>query len=187
MKIRTFLIALAVVGLGLGAVPQAQAAPQGVAFVFTAGATVSKDHYAPGVGPSAAGAKYNFSTVNAGIGGQKACIGVNSAGSVDQSCDLASTGTVLSGAANLGAFCGYSSGKSDTASGNIAGTTLTGVTIEWPQSAGTVLPLIYRNAANAVIGVGAVQTTGAAPGTCGLVGGATRTFAVSGWSVLGTL
>lgn len=184
VKIRKLVAGAAVAGLAFSLLPQQAQAAEGAAFVFTAGATVSKDFYAPGLGPSAAGAEYNFGTTKPGIGGQTACVGTNHTGTLDTSCSLSSRGTVLSGLGNVGAFCGYSSGKSISSSGTVAGVSLAGLTIEWPQSAGTVLPLTYKDGAT-IVGVGAVQTTGAAPGTCG-VGGPTQSFAVTGWTVLAT-
>lgn len=184
MKIRKFLAGAAVAGLAMSLVPQQAQAADGAAFVFTAGATLDKGFNAPGLGPSAAGANYNFSTNKNGLGDQKACLGIGTGG-VDSNCSLSSTGTVFSGLGGAGAFCGYSSGKSNSASGTVAGVSLSGVTLEWPQSAGTVLPITYTKAGTP-IGFGAVQTTGAKPGTCG-VGGSTTSFAVTGWTVLGNL
>lgn len=181
-RLRTLLAGAAAAGLGLALVPTPSSAADAAVIAFTAGAEVGQKVYAPGLGPATPDNTFSFSTNNAGIGGQKACIGVTQNG-LDTSCDLASNGTFGAGLGGLGAYCGWSSGEG-TSSGSVAGVSLTGVTVEWPQSAGTVLPLVFR-LNGTPIGSGAVQTTGAAPGSCG-IGDGTKTFAVTGFAVLAT-
>lgn len=192
--IKKLLAVIGLVGLVGVLAPSPAHAQEAAVVVFTAGADVSEPFVAPGLGNSAEGADYSFSTDNPGILGANLCAGVAFQGgahsgvqfshpdvtTIDQGdCDLSSTGTVHSGLGGLGAFCGYSSG-SGTASGKIGGASLSGVTVEWPQSAGTILPLVFGGS---VTGAGAVQTTGAEPGTCG-VDDVTTSFAVTGFAAI---
>jgi hypothetical protein len=182
-RFRTLLAGAAAAGLALTLVPSPSSAADAAVIVFTAGATVGQKVYAPGLGPATPENTFSFSTNNTGLGGQKACLGVTQNG-VDTGCALGATGTFGAGLGGFGGYCGYSSGEG-TSSGTVAGVSLSGVTVEWPQSAGTVLPLVYR-LGGTPIGTGAVQTTGAAPGTCG-VGDGTSSFAVTGFTVLATV
>lgn len=131
---------------------------------------------------------YTFSTDNPGLEGNQFCVGAGVNGTTpatDTDCDLSSTGNVFPGTGGLGAWCGYSAG-SGLASGDIDGQSLS-VGVEWAQSAGTVLPLLFTSG-GLPAGVGAVQTTGATPGTCGLNpndGNApTNAFAVTGFAAV---
>lgn len=136
---------------------------------------------------------YTFSTNNDGIGGERFCVGVGVSGdtaAADESCELSSTGNVFPGVGGLGAWCGYSAGSGE-ASGTL--TDIDGndqsldVDVEWAQSAGTVLPLLFTSG-GLPAGVGAVQTTGATPGTCGLNpqdgNQPTNAFAVTGFAAV---
>lgn len=189
-RFRTVLAGAAVAGLALALVPTPSPAADAAVIVFTAGANVDSNGtaagnegvFAPGLGPAAPNATFNFSTSNNGLGGQKACVGVGTGG-LDAGCELGASGAFGAGLGNLGAYCGWSSGKG-TSSGTVAGVSLSGVSVEWPQSAGTALPLVYKQGGT-VIGHGVVQTTGATPGTCGVNGG-TKSFAVTGYSILAT-
>ena len=157
--------------------------------VYTAGATVGAATYAPGLG---AGVSTTFSldTARAGIGGQKACVSVHSTFGADPNCSLAASGNYGAGLGGLGGYCGYSSGKgfvtralingNDSLPRDGAGNSL--LALEWKQSAGTALPTIYT-VNGQTVGFGLSQTTGAAPGTCGVNGG-TTSFAVTGFSTL---
>ena len=186
--------------LGLAATPPANAAAAAVV-VFTAGANVGAPVYAP-VSPACglalcpgANTTFSFSTANPGLGGQRVCIGVGSGGpgvSVNGTtvapCNLASSGNFGSVAAGLGAWCGLSSGNG-TSSGQIGSAAISGVGVQWVTSAGTIIPLVFTNG-GLPAGVGAVQTTGASPGTCGLnpLDGfaPTTAFAVTGFAAIAT-
>lgn len=175
--------------------------------VFTAGATVGGNTYAPILG-APVDTTFSFSTANAGIGGQKLCLGVSSAG--NGTCQTAASGNFGKGAAGLGGYCGYSSGLGVVTTSKINGVDLLQywdhdgdpltatqsiVGLTWVNSAGTVLPTLYfdrragstlTNGAyghrpNTIIGYGSTQTTGAAPGTCGF-NGPTTSFAVTGFA-----
>lgn len=179
---RMLAVAAAAAAMVIGAALPAQAADQSVV-VFTAGASVGAPVFAPGLG-NGVDTTFTFSTANAGLGGQKACIAVHSRTGFDNRCDLASSGTFGKGLGNIGAYCGWSSGQGTVDKADINGSVLpaAGLSVAWPQSAGTALPLVYTSAGKPA-GVGAVQTTGAQPGSCG-VGGGTTSFAVTGFSVL---
>lgn len=170
--------------------PQASAADSAVV-VFTAGATVGHDIFAPGLGPDVASSTYVFDTAKNGLGGQKACVAVHSSKGADPSCDLRSTGT-FGAAFGINASCAWSRGAGDVVTINVNGTnvvpyagTTPNLKVTWPVSSGTVLPLILTTGSTypggTVIGGGAVQVTGAKPGTCG-VGGPTREFEVTGFA-----
>lgn len=161
--------------------------------VFTAGATVGAPTYAPGLAPppgTGVTTWFDLSTERSGIGGQRACVSVHSSLGADDSCRLAASGTFGAGLGGLGGYCGYSSGRGTVTTAAIngqdslprdgQGNSL--LKLEWPQSAGTALPTVYKVNGN-VVGFGLSQTTGAAPGTCGINGG-TTSFAVTGFSTL---
>lgn len=160
--------------------------------VYTAGATVGTMTYAPGFGPAApSGTTFSLDTVNAGLGGQKACVSVHSTFGADAKCSLAASGLFGPGLGGLGGYCGYSSGKgfvtralingNDSLPRDGAGTSL--LALEWKQSAGTALPTIYT-VNGQTVGFGLSQTTGASPGTCGVASQGTNSFAVTGFSTL---
>ena len=109
------------------------------------------------------------------------------AGAQASACRLRSTGTVTTGPVTgtlgmSGAFCGSSSGTGTVEVADLGGvsTGARGATIRWEQSGGTVLAGTVFGGDGSVVGAFAVQTTGAQPGTCGVVGGATTSFAVTG-------
>lgn len=188
--IRRLLVAAVGAGaLVLSLLPaQAQAAENAVV-VFTAGATVTKPVFLPGVGPGADNVGFTFDTMTYGLNGTvKACVGAHSVNGVDAECRLRSEGEFGKGLGGLGAYCGWSSGDGFVKFSDINGDVLpaAGLSVEWPNSAGTVIPLVYRlrNQAKTIVGAGAVQTTGAKPTTCGLEDPTrgTTTFAVTGWS-----
>jgi len=109
---------------------------------------------------------------------------------------------------NVGGWCGLSSGNGrvTTATFGGAGTTPVinaldafpnGLSVQWVVSAATVLPLVFTTVEAGLTvpaGVGAVQTTGAQPGTCGLAGSGvpgsateprgTESFAVTGFAAV---
>lgn len=160
--------------------------------VFTAGATVGADTFAPGLG-AAVTTTFDLDTARSGIGGQKACVSVHSSFGADANCSLAANGTFGAGLGGVGGYCGYSSGRGFVTRalingrdavprGNNPAFSNSLLALEWKQSAGTALPTIYTVNGN-VVGFGLSQTTGAAPGTCGINGG-TRSFATTGFSTL---
>jgi hypothetical protein len=171
--------------------------------VFTAGATVDDDLYAPLLNPAPlASTGYEFSTNDRGLGDALMCVGVarqngvNSTGAYFSSdptnvvqegdaasCTLNSTGVVNASAPFNAPHCGWSEG-SGTAGGNI-GTASLDVNVRWDQSAGTLLPLVFTDDDDNTVGVGAVQSTGAGEGRCGATPpGGTRTFDVTGFAAL---
>ena len=110
------------------------------------------------------------------------------AGAAAGACQLSATGglttAAVTGALGMsGAFCGSSSGTGTVGRADIGGvaTGVSAATISWPQSAGTVWVGTVLGGSGNVVGAFAVQTTGAQPGTCNVVGGATTSFAVTGF------
>lgn len=142
-----------------------------------------------GLCPAPAGVKYEFTTSLPGVSIPGANIPVGcraiSNGATDLGCQLSSNGEVNPGLAGVGPYCGYSSGQGTTSS-VVAGQNLSGY-VKWTQSAGTVIPTeVYSDAAMTdLVGVGATQSTGAAPGSCG-VGGPTNRFLTTGFVALTT-
>lgn len=166
--------------------------------------------------PAPAGTTYSFSTEppGVGIGGQRFCAavvddGANTHTSIegtlpgvtpDPPCKLSSTGAVNAGLL-IGPHCGWSSGGGPIGGdGGPAADVPTvdldaaGIRVSWPQSAGTILPLVYQdsgadgipgNADDNIIGAGAVQSTGANNSVCGANPtnpDGTTAFAVTGFT-----
>lgn len=122
--------------------------------------------------------------------GQNAAVVVNGS-EVTGTCRLAATGSfgpiASAGGTDVGAWCGMSHGEGIVEHATVNGFDYADagheVTFEWPSSAGTVLPIVFFVDGSPVpSGAGAVQTTGAQPGTCGFGGGATNSFFVTGFS-----
>lgn len=180
-------VAAALVGGAVSAAP-AQGA-ENISVVFTAGASVTGDVYFPGLGPDVS-ASYTFDTQKDGIGGNRFCVGASSSQGVDTSCDLRSTGTFGPMLGVVGATCLYSTGRGNVDDVVINGVDLAdgrNIKVEWPAAAGTILPFTlsqgtYATSGGTIVGQGAVQVTGAAPGTCGF-GGPTTEFEVTGYAV----
>lgn len=190
--IRTFIAAAAVAGLVAGFAPTQSQAAESATVVFSLGANVGDKVYAPGLGDGVETTfafGYNNQGIprGTGIGGTNSCVGVHSTAGVDADCQLGASGTFGKGLGGQGAYCGYSSGDGDVDRVRIGGQNVKpkGLKVSWPNSAGTVIPLVYTIGGSPA-GIGAVQTTGAAPGTCG-VGDGTNSFAVTGFSVLAAL
>lgn len=192
MRIRKLLgvIIATVAGLvGLTAAPAATA--ESFTIVFTAGASVTKPIVLPGMPGDSGSGTYEFDTSKPGLGGQKACVAVTSAGTVDPLCRLHSTGGFGAIAGLVGANCAFSSGKGTVDEVSVKGKNIVPtsngkglITVEWPAATGTILPLIfYKGSRTNLVGQGAVQVTGAAPGTCG-IGGATTEFQVTGYAAV---
>jgi hypothetical protein len=188
--VKRIILAAVAAALMSGALALAPAhGAENITLVFTAGATVTQDVYFPGLGPDAS-ATYTFDTRKDGIGGNRFCVGVSSSKGVDSSCDLMSTGSFGPMLGTVGATCIYSTGRGSVDDVVINGTDLAdgqNIKVEWPAAAGTILPFTlskgtYATSGGAVVGQGAVQVTGAAPGTCGF-GGPTREFEVTGYAV----
>lgn len=151
--------------------------------------------------------------VTAGTAGNGVGVRVNGSDVVDvpgnapEACRVASSGEVHPvphGATeatdpDIGGWCGLSSGHGGV-TGNISTVPLpAGMEVVWLTSAGTVLPLLVSvtdpdlenpgdpsHPERKLVGAGAVQTTGATPGTCGVVppGVGTTHFAVTGFAAL---
>lgn len=148
------------------------------------------------------GIHYDFSTQIQGLPiGQTFCAGVAATDDPDvqfntglpgDECVLSSTG-VVANSFGIGAYCGWSSGFGPS-SGTVGNISLD-AWVEWPAAAGGVLPLtLHDGQGGDVIGQGAVLTSGAQPGTCGLDPRdndgdgdgfePTNTFAVTGYAVV---
>lgn len=189
-RMRTLAAAAAALMAGSLFVPQASAA-ENFAVVFTAGASVGADVYAPGLGPDA-NTSYVFDTEKDGIGGARFCVAASSSRGLDASCKLKSVGNFgpVMGIAGAGATCIYSTGQGTVPTASFNGVNVVqgkNIKVEWPAAGGTILPFTlsqgnYATAGGTVVGQGAVQVTGAAPGTCGL-NGPTRQFEVTGYAV----
>lgn len=193
---KRFILALAGAAMVAGVLvaPQSAQAAEQFTVVFTAGANVTTDVYFPGLDSrdplGKADGTYTFDTTIAGIGGQKLCIATSSAHGTDTSCELKSVGSFGAMLGASGASCLHSTGRGDVPRVIINGTNVAlnrNVKVEWPAAAGTVLPFTlstskFATQGGAVIGQGAVQVTGAAPGQCGL-GGPTNKFEVTGYAV----
>lgn len=189
-RLRILAAAAAVAMLGALFAPGAQAA-ENFAVVFTAGAEVTGDVWVPPLGPDVS-ATYTFDTEKDGIGGNRFCVAASSSAGLDAACKLKSVGSFgpVMGVSGAGATCIYSTGRGDVPTATFNGTNVVagkGMKVEWPAAAGTILPFTlslskFATQGGTVVGQGAVQVTGAAPGTCG-VGGPTRTFEVTGYAV----
>lgn len=178
------------------------AVPGGATFVaFGAGADASGPN---AIGPSAS-AVVGGTAVN-GLNGQLAA-GDPSVANLSGS-GSASFGPVVSDVGgtgvDLGAWCGLSQGEGTVNTAELTNLDSSGTTdyanlgqqvlVKWHASAGTVLPLTFwldRNSNDTVqetvdrpAGQGAVQTTGAQPATCGVDGGGTESFFVTGYSTV---
>ena len=171
--------------------PQSASAADQTLVVFTAGASIGDKLYAPGLGPDVVQSTYQFDTEKAGLGGQKACVAVNSRLGADAACKLQSIGS-FGAAFGVGANCAWSRGAGDVTRITINGEnivpyvgTTPNLKVTWPVSSGSVLPFVLTTGANfpdgTIVGNGAVQVTGTRPGTCG-VGDATTEFEVSGFA-----
>jgi hypothetical protein len=167
-------------------------------FVFTGGASVSNPIFVPGLGPSApVGTSWTFSTALGGLVGPRLCGGFihrtgstaveyalvrNGAALIGSNCAFAALGTLSAGLTGLGVFCGNSSGVGVVTAAQVNAFAFgVGATISWLQSAGTVIPFT-ASGGPVLVGGGAVQALGAAPGTCG-IGGGSYSFAVTGVAV----
>lgn len=187
---RVIAAVAAVAALGAVVAPSAHAADN-LVVVFTAGAHVDQEVWAPGFGDDAA-TTYLFDTEKPGLGGNF-CIASHSTSGTDEDCDLRSSGSFgpVLGRPGLGATCFYSTGKGIVDVVRVNGINVVAgknVKVEWPAAAGTILPYVLSIGKHAtdggtVVGQGAVQVTGAEPGTCGLDGEATTDFAVTGYAV----
>lgn len=131
------IIAAIVTTLAVALIPAGNASAAAAhAGVFTGTAGITGDSlFLPGLGGSASGAGWNFSGT---------CTGVNCT-------SISGSGTLNSGLSGLGAFCGASGGSG---SGSIDGHSGT-LSVEWLQSAGTMLPITVSGAHTGAILVNA--------------------------------
>jgi len=143
---------------------------------------VPRQRLCDGIGRTAGGTVLVGVRLNGGT-----VVSTPNAAATTSACRIRTAGTVntapVTGALGMsGGFCGSSSGAGNTTIAEIGGvqTGATGATVAWPQSAGTVIVGTVLGGTGNVVGAFAVQTTGAAPGTCGVVNGATTSFAVTG-------